>query len=566
MEVSRLNSRWIKIGFEGDFSWDKVEAIKRIPNSKFDESKKEWRVGINTKESAARFLSFCNEFEVDVGDDIKRVFSELREQFHEQDKKKEENRRLAEAEKSSIDRIYGTARGLRLREYQRVAVEYVEKNRRVIIGDSPGLGKTISAMGAVQHLDQFPVLCVVPAVVRGNWENEWNKWLPRRVVKNVKSGSHSNFRGSIVVCTYSLIHKFVDRFKEKGFKSIIVDESHFVKNHKARRSKAVYEIAKKIDTRILLTGTPVVSSPIDLVHQLRVLGKLKDEFGGWFEFTGRYCDRKKQFGRWDVTGASNLGELNDRLAGTCYIRRNKMDVLDELPDVQISKVPAKLGNRRCYDKAEHNFVAHLKDKYQDLSRVRRSAKIKRALAAEKLVKMNELRMLAAKEKIKETKKWAESFIENEEPVLIFTNFRDVANQLSEAFGCPKIDGSTKNKTKVVEEFQNGKHDALVINIKAGGVGITLTRSSTVVFASLPWTWADVQQAIARVHRIGQKHKVNAYFMVAENSIDDDMYDILERKKKITDVVNKGKNEEVENVDVQQVTIDKILRRNGIITE
>ena len=530
--AKRINKDWVEFDFDQDFSWDKVERLREIPGSKFNSEKKVWRIPLKEKDSTVEFLRFCNAFEVEVTDGVKRRLKELREVFKDAEAKEAENRSLITKKASDLGEIEGLTGTLR--EYQKIAVEYIAKNKRVIVGDDPGLGKTISAMGAIKHLDAFPVLCVVPAVVRGNWKNEWEKWDPNAEVNVMESGKQTDFGGDVIICTYSLVHNFVKAFKKRGFEAIIVDESHFVKNAKARRSKSVKKIAKKIDVRILLTGTPVVNSPSDLINQLKVLGRFKEDFGGWMGFTGRYCDRKKKFGRWDVSGASNLKELNMKLTGNCYVRRNRGQVLKELPERQISNVPCEVGKK--YWKAESDFVSHLQEKFGDLPKRVRMERIQKSLRAEKLVKFNELRRIAALEKTKAAKKWLSL---QSEPVVVFTQFRETANALSEAFDCDTIDGTTKNKTQVVEDFQNGNSDVLVVNVQAGGVGITLTRSSTVLFVSIPWTWAEVDQAISRVHRMGQKDRVNAHFLVGEGTVDETLMGILERKKDITEKIIEG---------------------------
>lgn len=584
MEISRINKEWVRVNFSDDFSWQKVTEVKKIPGREYKPDSEDWHVPLNTRDNAAAFLKFCNMFGVQLPDQIKEMIKELQKEFAEEEKREKVNRKLATGNDSSIDRVYGTARGMRLREYQRAAVEYVEKNEKAIIGDEQGLGKTIEAIGAVQHLESYPVLCVVPAAVRSHWEKEWNTWVPRRTVKTIKSGSHTDFRGSVNIVTYSLVYKFVERFKDKDFQALICDESHKLKNNSAKRSKAVRKISKGIPHRMLLTGTPVINQPSEIVNQLKILGKFKEVFGGWMQFTGRYCNRKEsQFGQWDVSGASNLDELHDRLTGNCYVRRNKgqKDILEDLPDKQRTVVDLEIDNRKKYENVEENLAEHLREKYkndpefeekiehlaeplQEAHKERHAeAKVRQALNAEHLVKINELRQVTSKGKIKEARKWVKNFQETGEPLLLFAHYKDTTEALAEEFDCPKITGSVDadKRGEIVEEFQNGEHDLLVLNIQAGGVGITLTEASNVAFVEIPWTFAEIEQAEDRTHRIGQEDAVNVYFLLADDTIDREMFDLVRHKKVITDQINKGM--EVEDIEQQSVMagiIERIMER------
>lgn len=933
MKLTRLNEKWVKIDFTDDFSWQKVNEVKEIPGREYKPDTENWHVPLNTRENATKFLSFCNNNGVDeLPNQIEKMIRELRKKFEEEEKEEQVNRKLATGAKSSLERVYGTAKGMRLREYQRAAVEYIAKNKRAIIGDEMGLGKaqpldaklltptgwqkmgdvkpgdevigrdgsstkvtgvypqgekeiyeitfshgaktracgehlwhvqtnsgrhrgyhkvktteeligdlrydgennnkkwftpvieepvkfeeyenedytvdpyalglligdgslreehisfssqdkqlveelekslpkktsvshvskydysvsygkkteeniiqsslrkdglleksehkfvpekykygtpevrlavlqglfdtdgsvqgsgvvfssashqlskdvqeivrslggtasihtcettytyknekkqgqdrhriyaklpldmdpfrlerkkeklqdpqgppcrsiesiekvgiekaqcisveaedslyvtddyvvthnTVEAIGAVQHTESYPVLCVVPAAVRSHWQKEWNTWVPRRTVKTIKSGKHTDFRGSVNIVTYSLVYKFIDKFKEKDFEAIICDESHKLKNNSAKRSKAVRKISKGIDHRILLTGTPVINQPSEIINQLKILGVFKDTFGGWMQFTDRYCNREKsQFGRWDISGASNLEELHERLTGNCYVRRNKQDdeILDELPEKQRTTVELEINNRSKYEDVEENLADHLREKYKNDDEFRKQvehlseplkeahlerhaeAKVRRAMNAEHLVKINELRQVTSEGKYKEAKKWIRNFTESGEPLLLFAHYTDTTEKLAEEFGCPKITGSVDadERGRIVEEFQNGEHDLLVLNIEAGGVGITLTEASNVAFVEIPWTFAEIEQAEDRTHRFGQENSVNVYFLLANDTIDREMFDLVRQKKVISDQINKGfEVEDIEQQSVMAGIIERIMKRH-----
>jgi SWI/SNF-related matrix-associated actin-dependent regulator 1 of chromatin subfamily A len=338
---------------------------------------------------------------------------------------------------------------------------------------------------------------------------------------------------------------------------------------------------------MLLTGTPSINQPSDIINQLKILGVFKDTFGGWMQFTDRYCDRKdSQFGQWDISGASNLDELFDRLTGNCYVRRNKDQegILEELPAKQRSVVELDIDNRKKYENVEENLADHLREKYKNdeefqnqidhLSKPLKEAhkerhaeaKVRKAMNAEHLVKINELRQVTSQGKYKEAKKWIRNFIGSGEPLLLFAHYTDTTEALAEEFNCPKITGSVDadRRGEIVEEFQNGKHDLLVLNIEAGGVGITLTEASNVAFVEIPWTWAETTQAEDRVHRMGQKKAVNVYYLLANDTIDEWMWELINKKKAITDVVNKGMpSEEVEQKTIEAGIAEKVMNKYDI---
>jgi SNF2 family DNA or RNA helicase len=245
-------------------------------------------------------------------------------------------------------------------------------------------------------------------------------------------------------------------------------------------------------------------------------------------------------------------------------------------------VQLEIDNRSKYEEVEENLADHLREKYkndpefqsqidhlseslQEAHKERHAeARVRQAMNAEHLVKINELRQVTSKGKYKEAKKWVRNFLETGEPLLLFAHYKDTTEALAEEFGCPKITGDVgaDRRGEIVEEFQNGEHQLLVLNIQAGGVGITLTEASNVAFVEIPWTFAEVEQAEDRTHRIGQTDAVNIYFLLADKTIDREMFDLIRQKKVITDQVNKGL--EVEDIEQQSVMaglIERIMDRN-----
>ena len=216
-------------------------------------------------------------------------------------------------------------------------MEYASKAKRCFIADEMGLDKTIQAIATLEYSSKsseiYPAVIVCPPTLVLNWQAEWNRWLPHRKIEVVTSRkSFPEPRTyDVVVVGYSNIQHWEKELTSHN--SYIFDESHYAKTPTAQRTKSAIKMAKSADKDgivLCLTGTPVTNRPAEYASQLDIIGKLK-EFGGLWGFYRRYCSAfQDKFGQWNISGHSHLDELNDRLRGTCYIRRTKSQVLTEL--------------------------------------------------------------------------------------------------------------------------------------------------------------------------------------------------------------------------------------------
>lgn len=286
----------------------------------------------------------------------------------------------------------------------------------------------------------------------------------------------------------------------------------------AKRTKTAKVIAKDIPVKFLLTGTPVLNHPVDLISQLQILGRL-DELGGWIGFTNKYLV-KSYWGGFDKKKAKNLDELKTRLE-LFMLRRTKEEVLPELPGKQHITIPVVISNIKDYKTVSNALVTEYK--LQGMNE---------AIA---LTKLTSLRKLAAMGKVKASIEWIESFVESDEKLVVFAHHRDVIRGVKEGLSFPvdTITGSTpmEERQRAVDAFQNNPESkVLILNIQAGGVGLTLTAASHVLFIELPWVPAILDQAIDRTHRIGQKKNVTIYYMMGEKTIDWAIYGTLKDKR------------------------------------
>ena len=421
----------------------------------------------------------------------------------------------------------------------------------VLIGDEMGLGKTVQGMACLQAGNAFPAVVVCPASLKLNWERELHSWLPHLRVK-VLSGTQGNLPDADVwVINYDVLNHWVDRFPPLG--GIVLDESQYIKNGAAQRSKASVKLADLVKSggvRVCLSGTPIVNQPLEIITQLRVIGRL-DAFGGATKFRAAYGNASPR----------NLAALNRKLRSFCYVRRRKMDVLTELPPKRWSEVliEGDAEIMKQYRKAEADIVKYLSQEAMKLalesgatSEEARKEAWKRALrarAAEHLVAISTLKQLAAKAKMKVAEQWLKDFLDGGKKIVVFGWHRVVVDDVAEKFANgAKIQGgmSAEMRQQFVDGFQTSDEQRVIAcNIKAAGVGLTLTAASDVLFLEQGWTPSDMEQAADRCHRIGQTDSVTAWLMLTANTIDEDISALIAHKRTIVDRAIDGSDDDDE---------------------
>ena len=430
--------------------------------------------------------------------------------------------------------LQGIARGLQL--------------KRFINGDDMGLGKTLESIATINKADAFPCLVICPNVVKINWQREWHKFTDKKAMVLTDSVRDSwpffwqTGINQVFIVNYESLRKyFVRRITKaekwtlkdvefhntiKLFKSVIIDESHKVKSTATQQTKFCKGIASGKEYIILLTGTPVVNKPKDLVAQLGIMDRMID-MGGWKGFMLRYCSGPNQ--------ASNLKELNYKLWQHCFFRREKSKVLTQLPDKVRQIVSCEITNRKEYMDAERDLIDYLK-RYKEAD----DEKIQKSLKGEVMVRIGILKDITARGKLKEVIDFVKDFRENGKKIILFCNLHEIVDRLMIAFPsavCVTGRQNMQEKQASVDAFQkNPKTDVIICSIKAASAGITLTAASDVAFIELPWTYADCDQAESRAHRIGQKDSVNCYYLLGRRTIDQKLYRIIEEKKHISNAV------------------------------
>jgi len=419
-----------------------------------------------------------------------------------------------------------------LREYQKMGVSFVnQKNGRALIADEMGLGKTIQAIAWVfQNREKAgTVLVVCPASLKENWKREFAKHgnLPCNVVNG---GGVDIPKGEITIINYDRLKNLPKDFFPN---TLILDEAHYVKNPTAIRSKLTAKLSKKAKYLIALTGTPITSRPMDLWHAIKCVSP--DLFPSKHAFGIQYCaGRNNGFG-WEYKGSSHTDELHKLLTEMVMIRRMKKDVLSELPEKARTIVNFKIDNRKEYDSAANNLIAWILENKSKAAAIRASR-------AEQLARFQHLKMLAAQGKISQTIEWLTNFLdETGEKIVVFTTHKNVADTVFSAFQnqAVKLTGDTPagQRQSVVDQFQNDENIRIFVgNLTAAGVGITLTSARTVVFLELGWNPAEHNQAEDRIHRIGQERECTAYYLIAGDTIEEELMTLIDSKRKSTDSI------------------------------
>lgn len=532
------DSAWWHIGFSYDP--ELVKEVKSFANSGFNPELREWYVPVHITTSAAvqKWLADHNFREGRIYTPSRRVV-----EYQEPPEVITADDVLAACKEISLKRTP--------RHYQAEGIAYMINHGNCINGDDCGLGKTGQAIVTVELMDVFPTLVICPASVKYNWKKEWQKWNPARTIGIVESGRNydeSVWDSDVVVINFDILgerstDKPKAKYKEllrKYWGSCVIDEIHFLKSEKAMRTRMTKKITKPIAHIWGLTGTLTQNRPLELVQPYQILRRFVEIFGGTLEFKFRYCDAKKTMYGFDASGFSNLEELHELLRMAGYVRRQKRDVLTELPPVIEQIVDAPISNAREYHHAEDDLLNYLET--IDVEKASSAAN------APHLVMLNTLRTLSIVGKMAFIKSYIQEWMEsNEEKQLaVFGVHREPLQELADYFKAPVIQGgvSIENKQRIVDAFAARKHRLLFANIQSAGTGTDglQTHCSDMIYIELPDRSTDVEQTNARLERMGQTSTITVTYLLSPETIDVEMKETLDGKKMLTDIVNAGHSE------------------------
>ena len=463
-------------------------------------------------------------------------------------------------------------------EYQKEGIEKGLEWKRLLLGDAPGLGKTAQSIGIVNTAGAYPALVICPSSLKINWKREFEKFAGVQAMvltDQVKTtwGYLLQMRtADVCICNYESLRKYFvwkyrkgDRLKDivfspfiSLFRSVIIDESHRCKDASAQQTKFIAGLTHGKEYVMLLTGTPVVNRPRDLIPQLAIMDRLAD-LGGSQWFTARYGD------------GDNLEELSEKLYSTCLVRREKKDVLTQLPDKTRMDIIIDLERESdpcCYEAyatAEKDLKKYLIE-YRGCS----DGEVRRKMRNKALVQFMELRGLVALCKLRPVIDFIRDFIQSGRKIVVFCASHSVVDSVKQAFPDAVLVTGRQDfmaKQAAVDVFQKRPEVKIIIcSIKAAGVGLTLTASSTVLFIEQPWTYADLVQCEDRCHRIGQKDNVTVYNSLGQGSIDYRIYRLIQKKRSIANRIMASSDDIPKDECYFDELVNMILDDNEEVTE
>jgi len=441
--------------------------------------------------------------------------------------------------------------------------EQTSPTQGVLIGDEMGLGKSAQALAICQALQAKTVLIICPATIRENWKREIKKVLGRTDVDILLGTKPRTPKCQYAVIGYDVLYVWTDLLNADV---LIFDEIHSVKSWTARRTKASVALADKVRQKggvvLGLSGTPVLNRPQELGAILRVLGLL--ETMGGVDYLAQVSSNQKK-----------MVAFNSELRKIGYVRRKKQDVLTELPDKRWVKliVNGSFEKMREYQAAEKDIVGFIAKRTKELKesagetlQVQIKASWEAALRAESsqyLVAITNLRRLALEAKLKAANNWIEEFKQNNKKLVVFGWHRQPLLNLATDFNCNLVIGglSDQEKQEAIDDFQDLEGNWLIgCSLKAGGVGITLTQASDVLFIEQGWNPADMDQAVDRCHRIGQRDSVTGWVLICAETIDEDIAELIEQKRKTISSVVDGVSAENETASILSDLVIRLAKR------
>ena len=450
----------------------------------------------------------------------------------------EEETRIAMSRAIEPPEGYGIRKGLggELDRYQVAAVAYAERTgNRWLCGDDTGLGKTVESLAWAHQTDAFPLLVVCPAFLKENWRRHVATWLPGQSVSVIHGKNSGPLpRAEVVIVNYDILAWWRADILELSWKGLVADECHYATNPKARRTEALAYLARRIPAVALLSATPFLNRPIEMYSLLNMLRP--DHFCDVHGFGVKYCDGKKlRFGSksfWSYDGCTRAEELARIVRTHLMIRREKKDVLGQLAPMRRALVPLDLDDkgRALYESAAEE-VERIIGENPDAEKARG------------LIETTVMKRLAGAAKIDAVVSWARSFLDSskDSSLVIFGHHREVLHALALELGASLITGETgrRDRQRIVDDFQEGRTRVLVASMKAAGLGIDLHRAQDCAFVELGWNAADIYQAESRLHRRGQEGSVTSWYLVAGDTIEEEIAELILSKVESFDRIVRG---------------------------
>lgn len=417
------------------------------------------------------------------------------------------------------------------REFQVKGIEFLEAQKgRALLGDDMGLGKTIQVLGYLAlHPELSPIIIVCPSSAKYEWQSQIENHTKNLSCEILNGRKPYPVKEKILVINYDILPYWEAYLLALSPQALILDECHYVKNQRVKRTMASKKISSVCKVVIPLSGTPIINRPSEFFPVLNMVRPA--EFRSFWQYAFRYCAPKRAFrGQgWDFSGSQRPEELHRRVS-PFMIRRRKEEVLKELPPKQRIPIQIDLSNRKEYLLARDEFLTWYRAE-------KGAEKAETAEKAEAFVKLGQLRQVAAQGKLQAAKEWIQDYLDSTDgKLVVFAYHRAIFQNLVESFTkiCACGGGAGEARHKEVQRFQTDPKCRIFIgSIKADKEAITLTAANTVVFIEQGWTPGEHDQAEDRINRIGQKaDSITAYYFLGKDSIDEYLWELIEKKREI----------------------------------
>ena len=477
--------------------------------------------------------------------------------------------------------------GLQLMRHQgQVVAAAAQGHRTFLLADEPGLGKTAQALLAAEAADAFPLLVVVPNVVKTNWAREAGLWTPRRPATVIHGNGESvDGFADIVVVNYEVLDRHVGWLGEFGFRGMVVDEAHFIKNKTSQRSQHALQLSQRIRTRTVrpllmaLTGTPLINDV--------------EDFRAIWQFLGWVDDKKPEVELMDKLEETGLTPLDPGFYPAArrsvielgIVRRRKVDVAADIPARRVADLPVELDDDagRSVREAERELARRMLHRYDTALETRSSGATVEGVDHELVRRVatweredsstptgeNVFSMMRriGQAKAGLAADYAAQLARNVGKVVFFAKHVDVMDTAEATFASRGIryasirgDQTSKHRQAQIDAFTNDPDVAVAVcSLTAAGVGLNLQVASNMVLAELSWTDAEQTQAIDRVHRIGQDMPVTAWRIIAAQTIDARIAELIDAKAGLAARALDGSDAEVaSSADVQLEALVALL--------
>ncbi len=477
--------------------------------------------------------------------------------------------------------------GLELMPHQAELVESArEGHRTFLLADEPGLGKTAQSLLAANAAKAFPLLVVVPNVVKVNWAREVQRWVPNRSATVVQGdGDDLDAFADVIIVNYEVLDRHVGWLRNHGFQGMVVDEAHFIKNLSSQRSKHVLELSRSIRARkpnallMALTGTPLIND----IDDFRAIWQML----GWIDDKKPLPQLMRELEGTGLTPAEPgfFAAARQAVIDQGIVRRRKEDVASDLPSRRIADLPVELDDSagRSIRAAERELGQRLLDRFKRARKARQESRVDAAPISD-----DELMRMVAQWELEESKSagdgdnvftmlrtigkakaglaadYTAQLARSAGKVVFFAKHIDVMDTAEATFereGLRSIsirgDQTPTQRQAAIDAFVNDPEVAVAVcSLTAAGVGLNLQVASNVVLAELSWTSAEQTQAIDRVHRIGQEQPVIAWRIIAAQTIDSRIAELIDSKAGLAARALDGDDSEI--VDATSLQVDALV--------